>query len=315
MFHRANNSGSIDQFRNGINKYRAPFWIPASNFYLVALVVAVAVFLLLLSILHDGVDDLPWIMAVVGLVLTLGVAVFVREVVLRNARQRFISAKRLDKSVRHIAKRKENRRDPGKLTLERNEVILREIRKKSDAAKVLGKVSEAHKEVVDLSEEYLAVAGDELGRAGPGSPRIPAIRKGRGMASDRHRYHMLKWAEIEARSLTQEAKTRDKVSEKIDTAQKALAVVDHALRSYPNESSLVDSQEVLQGFLTSIRVSTSIEKAERAFFKGNHKRAISLYQDALFDLKRFDIPNPDRERVAVKIDFEISRIKELLKRS
>ncbi len=315
MFHRANNSGSIDQFRNGINKDQAPFWIPASNFYLVAFVVAVAVFLLLLSILYDGVDDLPWIMAAVGLVLTLGVAVFVREVVLRNARERFISAKLLDKSVRHIAKRKENRRDPGKLTLERNEVILREIRKKSDAAKVLGKVSEAHKEVADLSEEYLAVAASELGRAGAGSPRIPAIRKGRGMASDRHRYHMLKWAEIEARSLTQEAKTRDKVSEKIDTAQKALAVVDHALRSYPDESSLVDSQEVLQGFLTSIRVSNSIEKAERAFFKGNHKRAISLYQDALFDLKRFDIPNPDRERVAGKIDFEINRIKELEKRS
>ena len=314
MFQRANNPGSIDQFRNSMNEYRVPFWIPASNFYLVALVIGVAVFLLLLSILHDGVDDLPWIMAVVGLVLTLGIAVFVREVVLRNARERFISAKRLDKSVRHIVKRKENRRDPAKLTLEKNEVILREIRKKSDAAKVLGKVSEAHKEVVDLSEQYLAVAENELAKAGAGSPRIPAIRKGRALASDRHRYHMLRWAEIEARSLTQEAKTRDKVSEKIDTAQKALGVVDHALKSYPDESSLIDSQEVLQGFLTSIRVSNSIEKAERAFFKGNHKRAISLYKDALFDLKRFDFPNPDRERIAGKIDLEISRIKELQER-
>lgn len=305
----------MHQLRNGANKYRAPFWIPASNFYLLAFVLGVAVFFLLLSILHDGIDDLPWIMAVVGLILTLGIAVFIREVVLRNARERFISAKRLDKSVRYIVKRKENKRDPAKLTLERNRVILNEIRKKSDAAKVLGKVSEAHKEVVDLCEEYLTVAANELAKAGAGSPRIPAIRKGSGMASDRHRYHMLKWAEIEARSLTQEAKARDKVSEKLDTAQKALGVVDHALRSYPDESNLVDSQEVLQGFLTSIRVSNSIEKAERAFFKGNHKRAIGLYQDALFDLKRFDIPNPDRERVAGKIDLEICKIKELQKRS
>ena len=304
----------MQQIRHGINKYRSPFWIPASNYYLLAFAAAVAVFFLLLGILHDGIDDLPWIMAVVGSVLTLGIAVFIREVALRNARERFRSARQLDKSVRHIAQRKADRSDPNKLTIERNELILREIRKKSEAARVLVKFSEAHKEVVDLCEEYLTIAANELATARAGSPRIPAIRKGSGLASDRHRYHMLQWAEIEARALTQEAKTRDKINEKLDTAQKALGVVDHALKSYPHESSLVDSQEVLQDFLTSIRVSYSIEKAERAFFKGNHKRAISLYQDALFELRRFDIPNPERELAAEKIDMEIGRIKELQKR-
>ena len=48
----------MHQLRNGANKYRAPFWIPASNFYLLAFVLGVAVFFLLLSILHDGIDDL-----------------------------------------------------------------------------------------------------------------------------------------------------------------------------------------------------------------------------------------------------------------
>jgi hypothetical protein len=305
----------MHQFRNGLSKSRPPFWVPASNYYLFTAAVSASLFFVILGILHDGIDDLPWIIGGIASVLIIAVAVFVREVILRNARDRFLSAKRLDNSVRQIAKRKSDLREPTKLTLERNEIILREIRKKSEAAKVLGKFSEAHKEVVDLCEDYLSVAANELATARLGSPRIPAIRKGSGLASDRHRYHMLQWAEIEARALTQEAKSRDKINEKLDTAQKALGVVDHALRSYPHESSLVDSQEVLQDFLTSIRVSNTIEKAERAFFKGNHKRAISLYQDALFDLRCFDIPNPEREIAAEKIDLEISRIKELQKRS
>ena len=315
MFQRANNSGSMHQLRNGLNKYRAPFWIPASNYYVFAFAAAIAFFFLLLGALYDSVDDLTWIIAGVGAFVILGIAVFVREVLLRSARERFMSAKRLDKSVRQIAQRKADRRDPAKLTLERNELILCEISKKSEAAKVLGKFSEAHKEVVDLCEEYLTIAASELAKAGMGSPRIPAIRKGSGLASGRHRYHILQWAEIESRSLTQEAKARDNINEKLDTAQKALGVIDHALKSYPHESSLVDSYGVLQDFVNSIRVSNSIEMAERAFFKGDHERAISLYQDALFDLKRCDTLNPDRETVAGKIDIEICRIRELRNRS
>lgn len=313
MFQRANNSSSMHQLRSGVNKYRAPLWIPASNYYVFAFAVAIALFFLLLGALYDGVDDLPWIIAGVGSLVMLGIAVFVREVLLRSARERFMSAKRLDKSVRQISQRKAD--GPAKLTLERNELILREISKKSEAAKVLGKFSGAHKEVVDLCEEYLAVAASELAKAGMGSPRIPAIRKGSGLASGRHRYHMLQWAEIESRSLTQEAKTRDNIDEKLDTAKKALGVVDHAMKSYPYEASLVDSHGVLQDFVTSIRVSNSIEMAEREFFKGDHERAISLYQDALFDLERCDTLNPDRETVAGKIDLEISRIRELRNRS
>ena len=314
MFQRTNNSGAIQQVRNGTDKLRSPLWLPASNYYLFAGAVSVSLFFVLLGILYDGIDELPWIVATVVAATTFATAVFIREVVMRSARERFLSARRLDKSVRRIALRNAERSDSAKLTLERNEIILREIRKKSEAAKVLGKFSEVHKEVVDLCEEYIAVAAKELATAHVGSPRIPAIRRGSGLASDRHRYHMLQWAEIEARSLTQEARTLDRMSEKLETAQKALGVVDHALRSYPHESNLIDSQSVLQDFLTSIRVSHSTEKAERAFFKGNHQRAISFYQDALFDLRRFDTPNPEREMAAGKIDLEIARIKDFQKR-
>lgn len=112
-----------------------------------------------------------------------------------------------------------------------------------------------------------------------------------------------------------DAASRDKMTEKLDTAQKALSIVDAALKSYPDEITLRDSQEVIQNFLSSIKVSNWIEKAERAYFKGNHKRAISLYQDALFDLKRDNFLSRERELMGEKILLEIKRIKEIVEKS
>ena len=302
----------MHQFRQQAGKHRVPFWLPATNYYLFSVGVSAALFFLLWGILYDGLDEVPWIISGIVSGLVLCSAVFIREVLLRSARQRFISAKKLDRSVRQIAIRKAVKQNPSKLTLERNEMILREIKKKSEAATVLGRFAEAHREVIKLCEEYLSVAANELANAGPGSPRIPAIRKGSDVASDRHRYHTLQWAEIEARSLTHEANSRDKVSDKLANAERALGVVDHALKSYPKESALVDSQMVLRDYLTSIRVTNSIEKAERASFKGNHKRALSCYNDALFDLKRFKSDNIEMEMMSDKIESEIAKIMKLL---
>lgn len=300
-------------FHEVIVKDRGPLWLPAANYYLFTAATSFVLFFLLWGVLHDGLDDLPWIIAGIVAALAFCTTVFIREVLMRSAHERFLSAKRLDKSVRQIPVRKSDMRMSAKLTLERNETILSEIRKKSEAAKVLGKFAEAHREVVDLCNEYLNVAADELANARSGSPRIPAIRKGRDGARLRHRYHMLQWAEIEARSLTQAANASEKAPNKLERAQKALGVVDQALESYPHESALIDSRAALQGFLTSIRVSDSIEKAERAFHKGNNKRAISLYRTAIADLKRSDIDIAERDRAAEKIESEISRIKQLKK--
>lgn len=314
MIQRANNSGSTRQVRRSIEKYRIPFWIPASNFYLLAFAASVAVFFLLVGILHDGTGDFPLVIGGVGSITVLGTAIFAREVVMRNARNRFISAKRIDKSVWLLTNRDTDSLGSNKLTLEKNEAMIAEIRKKSEAAMVLGTFSETHKAVVELCADYLSLASDELARAGAGSPRVPAIRKGTGVASRHHRHHMLKWAEIAARSLTLEAKSRGNIEETLDNAEKALDVVDHALRSYPLESSLIDSKEVLQNYITSIRVSRSVETAEREFFNGEYESAIRLYTDAACEFRRYETNDPEREKAAVKIDMEISRIRELQKR-
>ena len=297
--------------RGKIIDSRSPFWLPAPSYYVLSASMAVGLFFLMWGILNEGKEQTPWVIGAAGAGFVIAAAVFLREVILRNARNRFLATqRRLDKSLRGVTNRVADDWNPAKLTLERNAAILAEIRQKSAAAKVLGKFSAGHMEVFQMCEEYMAAAAGELPNVGIGSPRLAALRKGSSTAREYHRYHLLQWAEIEARTLTQEANNRAKIREKLETAQKAIGAVEFGLKYYPDETSLLDSHKVLEDFITSIKVSNAVEKAERAYFKGNVKLAESLYQDALFDLSRGD-GGEEREIAAERIEFELSRIRQV----
>jgi hypothetical protein len=223
----------MQRYRGQISGNRRPFWLPASNYYILAASFAIAFFFLVWGILNDGQDDTPWIPAGIGAAIILSSAVILREIVLRDRRNRFLASQRqIDQSVRGIAQRAQAR-DPEKLTLERNAAILREISRKSEAAKVLARFAEGHRDVFELCEEYLAVVRKELPRVAPGSPRLVALLRGTEVAGRYHHYHMLQWAELESRALTKEAGKHDRIAEKLDPAQSALGVVEFALQSYP----------------------------------------------------------------------------------
>ena len=291
-------------------QHRRPFWLPASNFYILAASVAIAFFFLVWGILNEGsADETPWIPAGLGAAMVLSAAVIVREIVLREARRRFLSSQRqMDESLRGVVHRVREHEQP-KLTLERNAAILHEISRKSEAAKVLGRFAEGHREVFELCDEYLVAVTKELPTVGVGSPRIAALHRGTKVAAGFHHYHMLQWAEIETRELTREASKRDKISSKLESAQSALEVVDFALRSYPDEAALLDSRHVLLELVSTIKASDLIERAEKAAFKGNAKRALGLYQDALFLLQRQD-PEMQRE-VTVHVNEQIDTLRRL----
>ena len=296
------------RYPGDIPRRRRPFWFPASNYYLLAVSVAIAFFFLVWGILNDGRESTtPWIPAGIGAAIVLASAVVIREVVLRSARDRFLrSQRRIDDSVKGIARRMQER-EPSKLTLERNTAILHEISRKSEAAKVLGRFAEGHREVFDLCTEYLAAVERELPNVGVGSPRIAALRRGTEVAGRYHHYHMLQWAEIESRSLTQEARSHDKISTKLESAQAAVGVLEFALRSYPYEPALLESRKVLVELVSSVKIADLVERAERAAFKGNEKRALSLYQDALFLVGR-ENPNVRPETVD-HLNSEIARLR------
>lgn len=175
----------------------------------------------------------------------------------------------------------------------------------------MNKFSAGHREVFELCREYLHKIEDELKSVSAGSPRLAALLKGRTSASEYHRYHMLKWAEIESRTLTAEATNRINTNEKIEAAQNAMNVIETALASYPAETSLRESRELLGEMVVSIKVSHWFERAERAAFKGDYAKAKSLYRDALFYLGRDNVQNEDREQAAALINAEIEKLRHL----
>jgi hypothetical protein len=196
--------------------------------------------------------------------------------------------------------------------LEKNAVILKEIVQKSEAANVLGKFSEAHWEVFELCDEYLHRNEKELETIRAGSPRLAVLTRGRDKVRQFHKFHLLAWSSGESRSLMQEAKAASAISDKLEIAARALNILETALRFYPIEGQLIESEVAVKEFITTVKVSHWIEQAEKAAFKANYKRAIHHYRDALFYLARENVRTRERELMAEQINAEIEKIKKLL---
>lgn len=271
-----------------------------------ALAISAAVFFVLWGILNDSGVEAPWVTSGVAGSSVLFLAVIVREIVLRRARTRYIrQQRRLQMAPPRVSGSRDQR---GKLTLERNAAILDEIRRKSEAALVLNKLSAGHREVFELCSEYISQNEGELKSVSAGSPRLAPLLKGRSSASELHRYHMLRWAEIEVTNLTNEARSLATPEERLSAAAEALDVLNRSLASYPSETSLLQSRDLIQELAVSIKVSGWIEQAERAEFKGEYAEARSLYRDALFELGRDNVYSASREAAADKIRAEIDRL-------
>src|SRR5437762_211943 len=194
---------------------RRSYWLGAANYCVLAATISFAVFFLVWGMLHDPGEELPWVPAGIAGSLVLIGAVVLRQAFLRKIQKLDRAAERLDRNLlphayRHIS-------NEGKLTIEKNAAILRELERKSDAARVLAKYSDGHREVFELCGEYLEINQREMHRVGPGSPRTAALRHGKDIAEDLHRRHMLKWAEIEARSLLEIAQLQNRSAKRIDT--------------------------------------------------------------------------------------------------
>ncbi len=306
---RPNKTNSLQRYGHHPANYRRPFWLPASNYYILAAAVTIGVFFLLWGVFHDDYEETPWVGAGIGASIILAAAVFLREVILRKARLKYLSAqKQLDYNLSSVKTAYTGINNPHKLTLEKNASIIGEIKRKSSAAKVLNKLSNGHYEVFEICNEYLSLNKSELKTVSVGSPRIAALRRGREVVKELHRFHLLEWASIEARALTQEASLNSSIDEKLDASQKALKIVHTALQFYPNEIQLKSSEDALNEFIATIKVSHWIEQAERSAFKGHYKRAVNYYRDALFYLNKNDRNSEGQRLAAEKITAEIEKI-------
>ena len=296
-----------------LNTTRRPFWISTVNYYILAVAISLAAFFLIWLILLKE-DETPWISAGFLASLILIFAVILRELILQKIYKQTISAQRqLDYNFQKGFKRNHILPNLSKFSLEKNSTLIKNIASKSKDARTLGKSPDSHLEVFELCNQYLQLNEKELETVGIGATRIAAFRRGREKVQSFHKFHLLTWASIESNLLIQNSKNLTAVSEKLDNAQRALGVLDSALEFYPNEKLLVDSIEAVKDYIVSTRVSHWIEQAERASFKENYKRAINHYRDALFFLARENERSPERDFIAQKINFEIDKLRGLLK--
>lgn len=276
-------------------KHRQPFWLPALKYYILTFSFAIIIFFLIWGILYEGGEESPFVMATLGAGLMFFSSVFIREVVLRKARRKYLLIqKQLDLQLKIIPPKQ-------KLSLKQNATLLRNIEEKSKAANLFKKIAEGHWEVFLLCREYLELNDRELENAGIGSPRLSALHGGRKMASDLQKRHLFNWAKINTQELVEKSNNHIKVSDKLEAVQKAMTIMKTALKYYPDESSLTESMKALNEYKAKIKVSHWIEQAERQAYKGNIQRANDLYQDALFYLERENIGSQERELIVEQI--------------
>ncbi len=259
-----------------------PFWLPAISYYVLAGAISAACFFIVWGVIFEGGEEAPWITAGIAASLCLIASVFVREVVLRNARNRYLAdRRRLDRNFINWSQSSSDKEAPRKLSLRQNEMMLARIAKMSEAARVLSDLSEGHREVFDICDDYLRITGNELRRTDVKSPRFVAIRKGRSRVKKLHQHHFLSWAEIESKEMLRGAGSAGSSDEKIETAGNALEVLESAIRRYPSESRLLDSAQALREFMSAVRISELISEAEKEEADGNLGKAMGQYEGIL----------------------------------
>lgn len=279
---------------------RRPYLIPASNYYVLAFALSGAVFFVVWGIMHDLGSDMPWIIAGVSSSGLLIGSVIVREIFMRRAARRSMAA--YARRMNSLADRPGAK--PRKLTIEQNEEILAQIRQKSNAANVLGSISSGHREVFELCGAYLAANEAELKTIAASSPRLAPLLRSRTKVMEAHRFHMLKWAELESRALTAEMRKRRTPAERSDVARDAMEVIETALASYPAEQTLIQSRAALNGMALQVRLAEFIETANTSAEDGDYGKAKDILCDALFFLGR-QPAGPEMENIAIQIRREI----------
>jgi AraC-like DNA-binding protein len=145
--------------------------------------------------------------------------------------------------------------------------------------------------------------------AGSAADIRAALRAGQERVRALQRKHLLAWARGETTRLTHEAQRRVRLSDRIETAQQALEVLDEALRAYPGEPELLQSSVAVRNFIASVKVGQWVEMAERAAFRGRYSRAIARYRDALFYLSRAEMGDEARHEAAARIQREIEMLR------
>ncbi|EIJ79175.1 hypothetical protein PB1_16499 [Bacillus methanolicus PB1] len=104
------------------------------------------------------------------------------------------------------------------------------------------------------------------------------------------------------------AKLAKSVNAKINNANKALMELKEFAKEYGYLNELLVHN--IQHFIHKVELDDLILKAEKFEFKGNNKKALEQYQEALFFLKKDDIPDQKQDDLIRKLENKINSLKE-----
>jgi hypothetical protein len=290
--------------------------MPSTAGYMAAAgLTAAALFFVLLGMLHGSGEDAAWVPAGLAASVVMMVAVAAREVVMRRAWTRYILEQgRHDiplssSSAREPSRQRTGSSSSGVSTAELHAAAWRTLQRKSAEADAPGAQPEAHRDAYQLCKEYLANSDEALRAPNLSTEKRAALRTGQERARALQKHHLIRWTSESSRLLTDTAQRQVLLAHKIETAMRAMSVIDSARKLYPEEAQLQASATALQEFIGSIKIAHWVELAERAAFKGQHVRAINRYRDALYYLSREAVGEEARAETAERIGREIELLR------
>jgi hypothetical protein len=287
--------------------------MPSTSGYMVAAgVTAAALFFILWWMLHASSDDAPWLPAGLAASVVMLVAAAARQVVMRRAWTRYI----LEQDRREPSLKPSVQHKTGSSASTKTDVhyaALRTVQKRSAEADATVDKPEAHLEAYHVCRDYMASTEEALRGGGLAAESRVSIRTGRERVRALQKHHLMAWASVSARTITEDAQRRVLVSDKIETARRAIEVIQAALKIYPEERELIDSRAAIDEFITSVKISHWVELAERAAFKGQFRRAIDRYRDALFYATRGGLSDETQRQTVERIGREIELLRARVK--
>lgn len=253
-------------------------------------------------------DEAPWVPAGLAASVCLLIAFSAREVLMRRAWTRYL----LEQDQHEHSTRERSSQSESAKRMQSSGVhaaALRALQKQSAEADAANAGADAHLDLFHACQDYLGNTDEALRSSSLSSESRIAIRAGQEKVRALQKHHMLIWARDASLALTHEAQQKGRLSDKIETANRAMDCLDTALKVYSGEPELEASKLAIREFVASVKVAHWVELAERSAFKGHYKRAIERYQDALFYLSRETVKEDIRASGAERIMREIELLR------
>ncbi|HEY0077546.1 MAG TPA: hypothetical protein VGB73_02795 [Pyrinomonadaceae bacterium] len=279
--------------------------------------IAIAVFCLLWWMMASVGDEAPWLPAGMAAGFVVLIAVSAREVMVRRAwarhtleMERHSSSGSSSSSGESASQSQSKHRAEIRPSVRSSAHALRALQQHLAEAEARGaQQPQAHLEAYRLCEQYLSNTESAIRSSKTTPDARAALHAGHERVRELKKHHLLAWARGETKRVMDEARRRVRVSDKIETAQRAVDVIEEALRVYPEDEELRASAQAVRDFVASVKISHWVELAERAAFRGLYSRAIARYRDALFYVSRADMAEDARADAAGRIYREIELLR------